>query len=126
MENIKISDTPKTPAVNFDSSTGLIELIGRSIPEDPNLFYDPLIQWVIAYTNQPCKKTEVILKLEYFNTSSSKRIFELIKNLESIDLTANEVLINWYYEADDDDMLEAGETYESMIKIPFKKIEYDI
>ena len=30
------------------------------------------------------------------------------------------IQINWFYEEDDEDMLEAGEDYESIIKVPFK------
>ena len=125
MEKLQLNETPKTPAVNFDDSLGLIELKGRSIPEDPNLFYDPLISWVSNYCNQPSNKTTVNLNLEYFNTSSSKRILELLKNLEPLKIAKHEIIINWYYESDDDNMLEAGETYESMLKIPFNKIETD-
>jgi len=33
------------------------------------------------------------------------------------------VVINWYYEKDDEDMLEAGEDYESIIRVPFKMVE---
>jgi hypothetical protein len=125
MEKLQLNETPKTPAVNFDDSLGLIELKGRSIPEDPNLFYDPLISWVSNYCNQPSNKTTVNLNLEYFNTSSSKRILELLKNLEPLKIAKHEIIINWFYESDDDNMLEAGETYESMLKIPFNKIETD-
>ncbi len=35
----------------------------------------------------------------------------------------NEIVINWYYEEDDEDMLEAGEDYQSIINVPFKMIE---
>ncbi|MBO7596417.1 MAG: SiaC family regulatory phosphoprotein [Bacteroidales bacterium] len=34
-----------------------------------------------------------------------------------------EVVINWYYEEDDEDMLEAGEDYQSILKLPFKMVE---
>ena len=35
------------------------------------------------------------------------------------------VVIEWYYENDDEDMLEAGEDYEAIIRVPFKKIGVD-
>ena len=35
----------------------------------------------------------------------------------------HDVVIFWYYEEDDEDMLEAGEDYESIIRIPFKMVE---
>ena len=65
----------------------------------------------------------VNIRLEYFNTSSSKCILDVFKKLEVIHKAKNEVEVNWYYEEDDEDMLEAGEDYESIIRVPFKMIE---
>ena len=48
---------------------------------------------------------------------------DLFKKLEAIHKTGKEVVINWYYEEDDEDMLEAGEDYQAIIKVPFKMIE---
>ena len=62
------------------------------------------------------------IQLEYFNTSSSKCILDLFKKLEAINKA---ITIHWYYEVDDEDMLEAGEDYEAIINIPFKMIEVD-
>ncbi|HBS85250.1 MAG: nuclear pore complex subunit [Bacteroidetes bacterium GWF2_38_335] len=125
MESISIEGTPKTPTVNFDASTGKIEIKGRSIPENSIEFYKPLVDWLESYSSSPQKLTEVNIQLEYFNTSSSKCILDVFKKLESIHKAGNEVLINWYYEEDDEDMLEAGEDYQSIIRIPFKMIEIE-
>lgn len=123
MESISIEGTPKTPSVGFDANTGIIEIKGRSIPENSIEFYRPLVEWLEEYSKEPQKLTTVNIQLEYFNTSSSKCILDVFKKLESIKKAKNEVIINWYYEEDDEDMLEAGEDYESIIRIPFKMIE---
>jgi hypothetical protein len=123
MESISIEGTPKTPTVNFDAATGIVEIKGRSIPENSIEFYRPLVEWLEEYSKEPQKLTTVNIQLEYFNTSSSKCILDVFKKLESIKKARNEVVINWYYEEDDEDMLEAGEDYESIIRIPFKMIE---
>ncbi|NOQ27680.1 MAG: DUF1987 domain-containing protein [Bacteroidales bacterium] len=123
MESIAIEGTPKTPTVNFDATTGKIEIKGRSIPENSIEFYRPLVEWLEEYSKEPQKLTNVNIQLEYFNTSSSKCILDVFKKLEAIKKAKNEVVINWYYEEDDEDMLEAGEDYESIIRIPFKMIE---
>jgi len=123
MESISIEGTPKTPAVNFNAETGVIEIKGRSIPENSIEFYRPLVEWLEEYSGNPQKLTTVNIQLEYFNTSSSKCILDVFKKLEAIKKARNEVIINWYYEEDDEDMLEAGEDYESIIRIPFKMIE---
>jgi len=40
-------------------------------------------------------------------------------------LSGTEVKVNWYYEEDDEDMLEAGEDYQAIIDLPFKMIEVE-
>ncbi|MFP3859406.1 MAG: DUF1987 domain-containing protein [Bacteroidales bacterium] len=123
MESISLEGTTKTPTINLDPKKGTIEIKGRSIPENSIEFYRPIVEWLEEYANNPKKKTTVNVQLEYFNTSSSKCILDIFKKLESIKKARNEVIINWYYEEDDEDMLEAGEDYESIIRVPFKMIE---
>jgi len=123
MEPLIIEGTAKTPNVKFESEEGLIEIKGRSIPENSIEFYKPLVDWLEEYMNSPKELTEVNIQLEYFNTSSSKCILDVFKKLETIHKGKNEVIINWHYEEDDEDMLEAGEDYESIIRVPFKMIE---
>ena len=123
MEPISIEGTAKTPTVKFNSEEGVIEIKGRSIPENSVEFYKPLVDWLEDYKSGPLPKTLVNIQLEYFNTSSSKCILDVFKKLEAIHKGKNEVEINWYYEEDDEDMLEAGEDYESIIRVPFKMIE---
>jgi len=123
MNSIKIESTTKTPYVYLDPTQGLIEIKGRSIPENSVEFYKPIIEWLDKYSSQPQPKTVVNIQLEYFNTSSSKCILDIFKKIEALYNSGKDVIINWYYEEDDEDMLEAGEDYQSIIKVPFKMIE---
>ncbi|MGM0531420.1 MAG: DUF1987 domain-containing protein [Bacteroidota bacterium] len=123
MESLSIEGTNKTPNVKLDPVSGVIEIKGRSIPENSIEFYRPIVEWLDEYAKNPNKKTTVNVQLEYFNTSSSKCILDIFKKLESLKKSRNEVVINWYYEEDDEDMLESGEDYESIIRVPFKMIE---
>ena len=123
METITIPGTPKTPTVDMNVESGVIEIKGRSIPENSIDFYRPVVEWLDKYAESPAPETKVNIQLEYFNTSSSKCILDVFKKLEAIHKAKNEVEVNWYYEEDDEDMLEAGEDYESIIRVPFKMIE---
>ncbi len=123
MEAISIEGTAKTPTVKFNAQEGLLEIKGRSIPENSIEFYKPLVDWLEEYSKEPKALTKVNIQLEYFNTSSSKCILDVFKKLENIHKNKNDVVINWYYEEDDEDMLEAGEDYESIIRVPFKMVE---
>ncbi len=124
MDPIKIEGTPKTPTVNFDAESGILEVKGRSIPENAIEFYKPLVDWIGNYGDSAKSNTVVNIQLEYFNTSSSKCILDVFKKLESVNGKTN-ITINWHYEEDDEDMLEAGEDYQAIINIPFKMIEME-
>jgi len=123
MEKLLIAGTPKTPEVLFDGESGILEIKGRSIPENSIEFYKPMVDWLENYSQNPKNKTQLNIHLEYFNTSSSKCILDIFKKLESLKKSKHDVMVNWFYEEDDEDMHEAGEDYESIVHLPFKVIE---
>ena len=122
MESIFIEGTQKTPSVKFDCKTGLIEIKGRSIPENSIEFYKPLVDWLEEYAKKPFEKTQVNVQLEYFNTSSSKCILDVFKKLEAIHKAKHEVVINWFYEEDDPDVKDEVEDFEIETGLQVKMI----
>ncbi len=125
METLIIEGTPKTPSVKFDVE-GTLEIKGRSIPENSIEFYKPMVDWLDTYSTKSKPATNVNIQLEYFNTSSSKCILDVFKKLEGIHKSGNsQIVINWHYEEDDEDMLEAGEDYQAIISVPFKMVQVD-
>ena len=119
MNNLEITGTAKTPDVKFEAEQGHLEIKGRSIPENSIEFYNDLLAWIENYGASPKENTVLDMKLEYFNTSSSKCILDVFKKLETISKSGHKVTINWFYEEDDEDMLEAGEDYDAIIDLPF-------
>ena len=122
MEDLAIMGTPKTPAVRSDSNKGLLEITGRSNPENTIEVFKPIINWVEEYIQNPGEKTTINIQLEHFNTSSSKSLIGILKRLEALKKEGRDIVINWYYDADDEDILEAGENFESVVSIPFNLI----
>jgi len=125
MLDFKLEGSPKTPTIEFNSGKGYLLIKGRSIPENSIEFYKELIKTLEEYNKNPKANTKVDIQLEYFNTSSSKCILDVFKKLEKINAGNSEVIINWHYEEDDEDMLEAGEDYQAIINLPFKMIEVE-
>ena len=126
MDIIDIKSGKETPSIYCNAEKGLIEFKGKSVLEDPyEQLYKAILIWIKEYALVCPEKTVFNIQLEYFNTSSSKCLLDSFKVLEEIHIADNSktVEINWYYEEMDDDMLEAGEDYEEMVKIPFKMIE---
>jgi len=125
MESLNIEGSAKTPTIKFEPATGKLLIRGRSIPENSIEFYKPLVDKLEEYAGSPQSTTNVDIQLEYFNTSSSKCILDVFKKLEAINAGSSEVVINWHYEEDDEDMLEAGEDYQAIINVPFKMVEME-
>jgi hypothetical protein len=123
MDTLIIDSSPKTPKVVFDAKIGELLLEGRSIPENSLEFYIPLMEWLEAYSQEIKTDITVHMKLEYFNTSSSKCILDFFRKLEAISNRGNKVSINWYFEEDDEDMMEAGEDYNAIVGLPFVLVE---
>ena len=69
------------------------------------------------------KTIRVDLSFMYFNTSSSKCLFDLFKTLKQLKKNGKDVEINWYYEEDDDDMMETGEDFADLLGLDFNFVE---
>jgi hypothetical protein len=119
MEPLVIEGTKSTPSIILDKGKGLFQFTGNSIPEDAMGFYQPVIGWVNEYLKIPNPNTELLFKMSYFNTASSKILFELIKQFVPLKSSENSIKVNWYYSEEDEDMLEVGKDYEELTNLPF-------
>ncbi len=120
MEKIVIEPTSETPKVVLDKENGVFEFSGNSFPEDVITFFSPILSWFEEYTNTPNARTEVIFNLEYYNTSSSKMILKLLEKCKTLHRKGHDIEVQWHFQEDDEDMIEAGEDYSENVKIPFK------
>ena len=125
MRAIHIDSTDDTPKVVLDKEQNHFEFSGKSLPHNPSKFYYPIIDWIVEYGADPNKLTEVIFKMDYFNTASSKMILDIFEKLENIHNNGHEVVIMWYHDEDDVDMEEAGEEYSEIVDVPIKLHTYD-
>jgi hypothetical protein len=124
MERLLTEATPKSPLIHMDADKGLIELKGRSTPEDIDKIYLPVFSWVDDYLSSPKPKTTVNFHFEYFNSSTTKVLMRLINKLLFIHKSeATELEINWLYF--DEDMLEYGEDFQELTGMEFNFIESD-
>jgi len=125
MENLTLKYTPETPSINFDAFSGVMEIKGRCIPNNPDEFWSELLLWFDSYFEKPAPITKFIINLEYFNISSSKRILFLLYKLKEIQQNGFEVKVDWYYRLNEGDMFEVGQDYEYMVKVPFNFLVFD-
>jgi hypothetical protein len=121
MDDFFLEATPKTPRLFFSRETGEFEISGRSIPENSIEFYKPVINWLDQYIIDPHNHTLLVIKLEYFNTSSSKCLVEILRRMESLK-DQSIVKVKWCYEEEDEDMQESGEDFKEIIKVPIEML----
>jgi len=124
MDNLKINERKDTPYILFNNDTGIFEISGKSLPEDANIFFSPIIAWVTAYVKAPKDITTLNLKFVYINTASSKKILEIVDLFVKNKKPKNELIINWFYKIEDEEQREEGEDYADMVNYPFKLIGY--
>ncbi len=125
MTDITISSTNVTPFVSVNSTDATIVIKGKSSPPNSLEFYYPLItkiKMLFADIQQPIT---VDIAFRYFNTSSSKCLFDFFKMLKGLQNEGKTVNIHWHYEEDDEDMMETGEDYAELLELDFKFIMDD-
>jgi hypothetical protein len=120
MDRYKSEATSSTPLIDFDLQDGKLEIKGRSIPENSFAFYQPLTDALGNYAKSPKERTTVNVELEYFNTSSAKCLLDFFKELERLHGKETNVTIRWGYQDEDENILEAGKEYQSMLKTNFE------
>ena len=125
IEKLEIKETFDTPYINFDPISGELRIEGKSYPANVTEFYEPIFNWLNEYFKQPAFETVLHLKLDYFNTASSKILMDLLYKLEEINhLYNHRIKIIWYYPEDDEDIYETGLEYSDLVNLPFELKSY--
>ena len=124
MEALKIVGTEDSPQVILDLDATIMELEGRSLPEDVNTFYEPVLSWLEEYSKSPLDNTVFNFKLTYFNTASSKVILDILTQFEEMIEDGHQVLVRWHFPEEEEDMQEAGEEFADMVDVPFEMVSY--
>ena len=120
---IAIEGTSETPSIKFDLKQAKLEIKGKSIPENAQEFYKPLVDNLTLYAPSLNKPVQVDIELDYFNTYSAKCLLDVFRLLQTIQSQGSHVIINWYYEKGDKDMLEAGECFQAIVEMTFNMLQ---
>ncbi len=119
-----IQATHDCPCVTLDKEMNFFELNGKSLPENPKEFFNPIVDWFKEYIKEPNNLTVLNFKMEYINSASQKRIHDIISICKQLHEQNNKVFIDWYYHQDDDGMKEEGEMLSELVRIPFRFFIY--
>jgi hypothetical protein len=120
MESLRLNASEDTPEVHFNLETGVFTVTGRALPEDAHDFFSPIEKWTQEYMLDPLDSTTVELRIDYFNSASTRYIFNILMSFEDLVEAGKDVKVIWFYKADDE-MIEAkGEELESILELPFE------
>ena len=122
MQVLKIQHTKNSPEILLDPA-GTIRIKGRSIHENAAEFFEPVDDWITNYVKDPADLTTVNINLEYFNSASARIFISLFQKITFVALKDKKFLFNWYFEEGDEDILERGEYFATVLDIPINFIK---
>jgi len=109
MSILKVPATERSPEIDFDFAVNRFIIRGESYPENVVDFYGPIIERLEAHLNSlNGAQLVVIISLIYFNSSSAKVLMGLFEKLDEAAAAGNDIMIEWHYEEDDDNLKELG------------------
>jgi hypothetical protein len=119
---IHILPTDYTPEFYFNQE-GIIRIKGRGLFGSKTEATEQIMNWIDDYIKNPAEITYVIIALEYLNSFSTSILVSILRKLSMVTLQSEKLAIKWYYEEDDDDILERGEYISSTFNIPITFIQ---
>ena len=119
-KELNISPSDHTPEVNFNAESGNLIMKGRSMPEDIAGFFNPISEWLREYITKPAKETTLQLFFEYYNSSTARRVTEMIFDMEQLLDSGKKAKVIWQHKAGDVVMKENGEEIGSVVDVPFE------
>lgn len=132
MQKLHIGPALNTPEIILSPEDNQFIIRGNSAPEDVRALYYPVIEWISKFSTEmkvhPVKYTPenpLVLNfdLEYFNSASAKFIYDIIMEVKAIKVLGIPVSVKWYFQKDDNDMMEAGKDIASIVEMDFEYIE---
>jgi hypothetical protein len=124
MSKLIINETEDTPSVFIDNEKGTFEFSGNSFPENAQLFYLPIKNWVKDYVLNPAEVTKISLKFDYLNTASTKYLLEILMMFLEINDKSKKLEIIWYCQITDEDMNYIGKKFKMLTELPIEIIRY--
>jgi hypothetical protein len=120
MEKYVIQEKQRnSPGIVFYQSLNKLEITGRAIPENPDLLFKQINDWISGHLGSN-DGLNISFQLEYINSGSSKYLFETLKSMADARRSGKKIMIKWLFDEDDEAMRELGEHYRDTSGIPLK------
>jgi hypothetical protein len=118
MQMLHIKATNSSPEIFLSPQKNSFFIRGKSSPEDVRALYYPVIEWIKIFIDDILEGEykdfnsgnpfKLQIDLSYFNSSSAKFLYDILQELKRLFSSGIPVVVEWFYEEGDTDMLEAG------------------
>lgn len=120
---LQITATEVSPEIYFSMEEMKFLITGRSMPENSEGFYEPILRWVRSNFQETDAAAVFEIRLDYYNTGSFIRLMGLFNLLGDMNAMGKNFSVHWICEAEDEDNIADGESFKEVVKIPFHIIE---
>ncbi len=122
MEIIRIEKTNNTPSIYIDEANMLCRIEGSSYPEDAYEVYQHVLDWLARVGDNIEAELVVEFDYDFLNSISHKKVWQILHELKQFYKNGKPVKVVWYYDENDDDIMEAGEDLAELMNIPFELV----
>ena len=120
-DRLHIKPTDTTPEVILDPE-GIINIQGRGMVLNETRVPEQIMNWLDNYLLNPAETTDVIIEFEYLNSFSTRILVSILRIISQVVLLNKKLVIHWYYEEGDEDILERGEYISETLDMPIEFI----
>ncbi|HAJ99747.1 MAG TPA: hypothetical protein DCM62_06960 [Bacteroidales bacterium] len=103
-KDLRIKPTTSTFGIEFLYAEGLLRIRGNSYPDNSYGFFEPLLNWIDNLLQSGISTIKVEFSVGYFNTSSSKYLYQIMYRLKQFEAKGTRLEFFWYLLSDDEEM----------------------
>jgi hypothetical protein len=115
--------TTSTPYILVDEEKGYMRMEGRSFHENAAMFFNEIDSWLDSYLSTDFGVFTFDNAICYFNSSTTKVIYNMLMKLDEHSTDKNRIIVNWITTEDNEIMIECGEDFkEEVLNLEFNII----
>jgi len=108
--------TTSTPYILVDEEKNYMKLEGRCFHENIGMLFMEIDQWLDTYLKNDFELFTFENKITYFNSSTTKVIYNMLMKLDDYAGKGKKIVVNWITTEDNEVMIECGEDFKEEIQ----------
>lgn len=125
MNDFSLPGSQSTPAIHSDRAAGTVSMQGDSYPENSYELFHQVFEWIERFLAEAERPLSLELRLLYLNTSSIKAMMDIFDLLEAAHQQGKAVAVNWYYDQQNERVVELAEEFKEDCTFPFSILSHN-